>query len=243
MTDLMTAFLAGYVVPAGAGLAGDPGLKAPQRAVSSFCLRAPALALGALLHRAAATRADRQECARLSSSPNGADRLAKLRAKCQSVAWIAMQSGSVRGTRAPAALGAVSTAEIGGCGAPRGRPGRLPSGKTCLCSSPATSPRKRARAQQVPSRAAGWSPSPRSPLMNSSRSRAATSSPPPCCGRCQNACRTRRSRSPTAFTWLRWRRPSTSRSCCLLTTPASPASASQATPSWSLCAPSAQARN
>ena len=28
--DLMTDFLTGYVVPAGAGLAGDPGLKAPQ---------------------------------------------------------------------------------------------------------------------------------------------------------------------------------------------------------------------
>jgi quercetin dioxygenase-like cupin family protein len=27
--DLMTDFLTGYVVPAGAGLAGDPGLKAP----------------------------------------------------------------------------------------------------------------------------------------------------------------------------------------------------------------------
>ena len=74
----MIAFLAGYVVPAGAGLAGDPGLKAPQRAVSSSCPRAPALALVAVWHRAAATRAGRHECARLSSSPNGADHLAKL---------------------------------------------------------------------------------------------------------------------------------------------------------------------
>jgi hypothetical protein len=28
--DLMTDFLTGHVVPAGAGLAGDPALKAPQ---------------------------------------------------------------------------------------------------------------------------------------------------------------------------------------------------------------------
>jgi hypothetical protein len=30
MTALMADFLTGYVVPAGAGLAGDPGLKASQ---------------------------------------------------------------------------------------------------------------------------------------------------------------------------------------------------------------------
>jgi hypothetical protein len=30
MTDLMADFLTGYVVPAGAGLVGDPGLKASQ---------------------------------------------------------------------------------------------------------------------------------------------------------------------------------------------------------------------
>jgi hypothetical protein len=30
MTDLMADFLTGYVVSAGAGLVGDPGLKPPQ---------------------------------------------------------------------------------------------------------------------------------------------------------------------------------------------------------------------